>query len=241
MNSLVLALQFLTRIPVRVSVVPTESELGRSVLYYPLIGLLIGLLTMSTAMLLHSVSVPLQTALSLTIWILLTGGLHLDGLADCADAWAGGLGDREKTVAIMKDPAAGPAAVVTLVMLLFLKWAALQSMTFSQMLLALVVAPVVGRTAVLALMLSTPYVSKNGLAEVLIAYLPTREAKIQVVVVALALVYLVGPAALLLAAATLFWIRMRALLRLGGVTGDVYGAAVELAELAVLLGVALNE
>lgn len=49
----------------------------------------------------------LHAALLLTVWVLLSGGLHLDGLADSADAWLGGFGDRERTLTIMKDRAAG--------------------------------------------------------------------------------------------------------------------------------------
>jgi adenosylcobinamide-GDP ribazoletransferase len=67
----------------------------------------------------------LHAALLLTVWVLLSGGLHLDGLADSADAWLGGFGDRERTLTIMKDPRSGPIAVVVLVLVLLLKFCAL--------------------------------------------------------------------------------------------------------------------
>ena len=61
--------------------------------------------------------------------IALTGGLHLDGLADSADAWVGGFGDRARTLEIMKDPRSGPAGVTAIVSLLLLKCAALASLS----------------------------------------------------------------------------------------------------------------
>ncbi|VAX03286.1 Cobalamin synthase, partial [hydrothermal vent metagenome] len=132
MRSFFIALQFLTRIPVRLKDNPTEKQIALSQLYYPLVGLLIGALLILLAWVLQWVlqDVPtmLSTAIILTGWVLISGGLHLDGLADSADAWAGGLGDRDKTLAIMKDPACGPAGVVSIVLLLLLKFAALHAL-----------------------------------------------------------------------------------------------------------------
>ncbi|MFH4181104.1 adenosylcobinamide-GDP ribazoletransferase, partial [Acinetobacter baumannii] len=58
-----------------------------------------------------------------TLWIWLTGGLHLDGLADTADAWVGGFGDKQRTLQIMKDPSCGPIGVLSLVIICLLKFA----------------------------------------------------------------------------------------------------------------------
>ncbi|WP_372867942.1 adenosylcobinamide-GDP ribazoletransferase, partial [Pseudomonas sp.] len=125
MTALLIALQFLTRLPVRLAAMPSAQETGRSLLWYPVVGLLIGLLLLGVHYLLGDAPALLQAALLLVIWVGLSGGLHLDGLADSADAWAGGFGDRERTLAIMKDPRSGPMAVVVLVLLLLLKFVAL--------------------------------------------------------------------------------------------------------------------
>ena len=77
------------------------------------------------ALLLEGASPLLQAALLLALWVALTGALHLDGLADSADAWLGGFGDPARTLEIMKDPRSGPVAVVVLVLLLLLKFSAL--------------------------------------------------------------------------------------------------------------------
>ena len=60
----------------------------------------------------------LTAALVLAVWVLLTGALHLDGVADCADAWVGGFGDREKTFQILKDPRSGTHSCSVLVLVL---------------------------------------------------------------------------------------------------------------------------
>ena len=117
-----IALQFLTVIPIQLSRVPNQEENARSVLCYPLIGLLIGLILYSLSWLLSPVPHLLSATLILIIWIWLTGGLHLDGLADTADAWVGGFGDKQRTLEIMKDPSCGPIGVLSLIAVCLLKW-----------------------------------------------------------------------------------------------------------------------
>ena len=113
-----IALQFLSSLPIRLPGMPQPQELGRSLLFYPLVGVLFGLLLYGVSGLLADAPLMLHAALLLTLWVLLSGGLHLDGLADSADAWLGGFGDRERTLTIMKDPRSGPIAVVVLVLVL---------------------------------------------------------------------------------------------------------------------------
>lgn len=102
-----IALQFLSSLPIRLPGMPTPQELGRSLLFYPLVGLLFGAILWALNGLLLGTPLLLHAALLLTVWVLLSGGLHLDGLADSADAWLGGFGDRERTLTIMKDPRSG--------------------------------------------------------------------------------------------------------------------------------------
>ena len=238
-QSFLIALQFLTRIPLRCEWSPQAA--GRSLLFYPLVGLLIGLLLAAVAALLSGGNL-VAMALVVTLWVLLTGGLHLDGLADSADAWAGGYGDRQRTLAIMKDPYAGPIGVISIVLVLGLKWSALADLMAEARWLPLVLAPVLGRLAVLALFYTTPYARAEGLGAALAAHLP-RQAAAQVMLLVTALIVLVGGGVgiwmLLTALAVL--VAMRALLmrRIGGTTGDTAGALVELVEAAVLASCAL--
>ena len=164
---LLIALQFLTRLPVRLPGMPEPAEVGRSLLWYPLVGLLIGGLLLALHLLLGSTAALLQAAIVLACWVGLSGGLHLDGLADSADAWVGGYGDRERTLAIMKDPRSGPIAVVVLVLVLLLKFVALVVLLERGAWAALLLAPWLGRALLPLLLMSTPYVRPGGLGALL--------------------------------------------------------------------------
>lgn len=242
MLPLLIALQFLTSLPIRLRVMPEPEQQGRSLLYYPVVGLLLGVLLCLAALMLEGAPPLLQAALVLTLWVALTGALHLDGLADSADAWLGGFGDRERTLQIMKDPRSGPVAVVVLVLLLLLKFAALLALLQAQHYVALLLAPLLGRAALLALFLGTPYVRPNGLGHALAANLPRTWAKGVLLLVAIGCLLFdsSGLIALSLAAVTFLLARRAMLRRLGGTTGDTAGALLELVECMVLIGLALQ-
>lgn len=238
-----IALQFLSSLPVRLPGMPAPQEMGRSLLFYPVVGLLFGVLLWLASHLLHGVAAPLHAALLLALWVLLSGALHLDGLADSADAWLGGFGDRERTLQIMKDPRSGPIAVVTLVLVLLLKFCALWVLVERGAAGLLVLAPVVGRAALLGLFLGTPYVRSGGLGSALAEHLPRRGAAWVLLGSAALCVTLGGWSVLwvlLLTAVAFAWLRRVMCKRLGGTTGDTAGALLELLELVVVLGLALQ-
>jgi len=237
-----IALQFLSSLPIRLPGMPSPQALGRSLLFYPAVGLLFGVLLLLLNGLLSATPAMLHAALLLSAWVLLSGGLHLDGLADSADAWLGGFGDRERTLSIMKDPRSGPIAVVTLILLLLLKFTAILALIDSGHSLALLLAPVIGRSAMLGLFLSTPYVRKGGLGQALADHLPRPLGQQVLLVSAVGCVLAGGWSglfAVLLAAGGFFWLRQLMLRRLGGTTGDTAGALLELLEVLVLLGLVL--
>ncbi|HGM5580172.1 TPA: adenosylcobinamide-GDP ribazoletransferase [Pseudomonas putida] len=238
-----IALQFLSSLPVSLPGMPEPRQMGRSLLFYPLVGLLFGVLLWAASVVLQGSAAPLQAALLLALWVLLSGALHLDGLADSADAWLGGFGDRERTLQIMKDPRSGPIAVVTLMLVLLLKFCALWVLVEHGAGAWLVLAPVVGRAAMLGLFLGTPYVRAAGLGSALAEHLPRRAAGWVLLACATAGVLLGGWLALwvLLATVVVFvGLRRQMLRRLGGTTGDTAGALLELLELTVVLGLALS-
>lgn len=237
-----IALQFLSSLPIRLPGMPEPRDLGRSLLFYPLVGLLFGAILWVFNWLLLGTPTLLHAALLLSVWVLLSGGLHLDGLADSADAWLGGFGDRERTLTIMKDPRSGPIAVVTLVLVLLLKFTALLALIEQSHSLALIIVPLIGRSALLGLFLTTPYVRAGGLGQALADHLPRSTGKQVLAVSALACVLIAGVSgvlALVLAALGFVWLRQVMLRRLGGTTGDTAGAMLELLEFAVLVGLAL--
>ena len=111
-------------------------------------------------------------ALMLAVWVIITGGLHLDGLADTADAWIGGRGDRDRTLAIMKDSRSGPIAIIAIVLVLLNKFAALQVLLAGDARAVLLLAPVLGRATIVLLLITTPYVRPHGLGRPYANYLP---------------------------------------------------------------------
>lgn len=237
-----IALQFLSSLPVRLPGMPAPQAMGRSLLFYPLVGVLFGSILMALNLFLDGAPQLLHAALLLAAWVLLSGGLHLDGLADSADAWLGGFGDRERTLTIMKDPRSGPIAVVTLVIVLLLKFSAILALIEEHHAIGLLLAPVIGRAAMLGLFLSTPYVRAGGLGQALADHLPRKWGLQMLAVTAVGCVMVSGWAGLwvlLFAVAGFFWLRRLMMQRLGGSTGDTAGAMLELLELLVVITLAL--
>lgn len=238
---LLLALQFLTRIPVPQQRDITPRDSGRSMLFYPLVGALLGVMLFGVEQLLQGSAPLLRAVVLVALWVALTGALHLDGLADMADAWIGGHGDRVRTLAIMKDPYCGPMGVTALLLVLLLKVAALEQLAGAGS-YTLIVAPLLGRTLLLLLFLTTPYVRAGGLGETLSKQLP-RSAGWLIVVLLLPAIMLVpgiGWGMLLAVLALFLLFRMALMARLGGTTGDTAGALLEVCETTVLLYVTLR-
>ncbi|MDD3650238.1 adenosylcobinamide-GDP ribazoletransferase [Immundisolibacter sp.] len=229
-----LALALLTTLPVPGGAPPAPDDLGRSPLTYPLVGLLLAILFIAASWALFDLPPLAAAALLLALWAALTGALHLDGLADCADALLGGHADATQRRTILRDPHLGSAAVVTVVLVLIGKFAGLAAVLEHGSLVPLLVAPVLARGAALALMCALPYASPGGMAETTIARLPRQAGWLVVGVIAVITLFL-APSALLIATALTALIGHGALRRQGGASGDVYGAAIELIETATLL------
>ena len=238
LRGMVLALSFLTTLPVPGLRTIDSAEQGVSLLWYPLVGLLLGwLLTIAAP------ALPgpwyLQAGLLTLLWVVVTGGLHLDGLADCADAWLGGLGDRERTLELLKDPLCGTMGVLALVFVVLLKLVAVAALLQASAVQNLWLVLLLPRASLLGLFLSTDYVRAGGLGDILAREF-SRVAAIAVLCALAMMLWLLLPgqlwlALLLTAVATLLLVRYAARRRLGGFTGDVAGALVEIQEVALLL------
>ncbi|MBT3196399.1 MAG: adenosylcobinamide-GDP ribazoletransferase [Gammaproteobacteria bacterium] len=236
MQPLIIAFQLLTRLPIPFAVEQSGKNRGYSILFYPLVGATIGGLLMLLALLLEGQPVTLQAALLLTLWVGLTGGLHLDGLADSADAWVGGLGDREKMLAIMKEPTSGPMGVTAIVLVLIVKWSALEALLEEGRLLLLIWSPLLARTLLITLFQTTIYLRKGGMGESLADNIPDRIAwLLQLSVVGVALMAGLHGAVILLYLGGALFYRWLVVRQLGGITGDVAGAMVEKMEVLLLL------
>lgn len=234
---LLVALQFLTRIPVVFIKKPSDLEVAQSVLCYPIIGLLIGIVLTVINQNLYEVSDFLRAAIVVVAWVIITGALHIDGLADSVDAWVGGLGDKEKTLAIMKDPYCGPMGVVSIVLLMLLKFSVVASISQDNMLL-LIFVPVLARSIILLLFLTTPYAREEGIAsEYFVLFLRKANIIVLVIVALLSLAILQVQAMIVVSSVVLLfaYLRWQIVKRIGGFTGDTAGALIEITEVVALV------
>ncbi|WP_036552146.1 adenosylcobinamide-GDP ribazoletransferase [Neptunomonas japonica] len=232
-QALCVAIQFLTQLPIRLRSYPDSRVQALSLLYYPLVGAVIGGILYVLSWLLNEQSLHLQASLVLISWVVLTGGLHLDGLADSADGWMGGLGDPECTLRIMKDPCSGAIGVLSLILLLLLKWSALITLLGTATLLPILLAPVFARLGAIILLACTPYVRAQGIASSMVAVMPRQGIYVLGFLGTVLLAWF--SFASLLVIVVVFWVVRRMMLtRLKGTTGDTAGALIELLEVTLL-------
>ena len=246
LRPLLIAIQFLTRLPVPKGLLTQQDyqpeELGKSVVMYPIVGLLIGAILVAVIFVLKHLAPQLSNlvlaAIILCLWVLITGALHLDGLSDSADAWVGGYGDRDRTLAIMKDPYCGPAGVTVIVIVLLLKFALLAAVSLENW-PWLLLSPVIARATIPLLFMTTSYVRKDGIGASHAKAMPRPLAWIIILMVVAVCIYLLQVKALwilLAVALVLIWLRALIVQRIGGTTGDTAGALIEIVEGVVLLG-----
>jgi adenosylcobinamide-GDP ribazoletransferase len=241
MKYLSLALGFLTAIPIRTEA-PQPGDMGRSAMWFPLIGFALGLI-LAAAYLLLSFLFPslLAAALTVALWATLTGGLHLDGLADCCDGLLA-TASPGRRLEIMRDPRLGSFGVIGLTLFLILKIITLASLP---PLLPLPLATSLSRWLILPVALQ-PQARPDGLgadfAHGLTRPVIIASSLVPLTWLILGLVFVVWRLMLAIALAHLLTLALIALsrARLGGVTGDVFGLTVELAELTVLLTFAVH-
>ncbi len=234
-----LAGAFLTIFPVAGKLDFSPERLGRSMGLFPAVGLALGLLLV----LVNGLLTPLlpRAVLDCLLLILLiwtTGALHLDGLADLFDGLAGGR-DRERSLRIMKDSRVGAIGAVGLVMVLLLKYLCLYHVPLAQKSAALILMPAAGRWSQVFLASCSSYIrSEGGTGAAFVDNVGRPELlRASLTLLLAALVLLAGDGVwlclLLLLGATLLLHYFER--RLGGVSGDVLGAATELIEVLSLL------
>lgn len=228
------AIGLLTVVPVRSSWDESASP-GRAMAHYPLVGAALGGILAGVAALLDwsdvAVKAPLlSAALVLAVWIGLTGALHLDGWADCCDALFVPA-ERERRLEIMKDSRLGGFGAAGLVILLLVKFAALQGILGRpHHLLILVAVVAVARWAAVAAAYAFPSARPGGMGDFFrtgLTWVVLLVATVLGIAAAAALLWrgMVVWAAILLAF-LVFATFARS--RLGGLTGDTYGAIIEL-------------
>ncbi len=239
MASLILAVRFLTIVPVPGREADGPEALGRAAPWFPVVGLALGaVLVIADCALTLVFPRLLSAALVLSVWKVMTGGIHLDGVADCLDGLGGG--DAERRLEIMRDGRIGAFGALGLILCLLIALESLAEMSPSTRLRILLLAPGLGRLGPLLVGLYfVPAAAEHGLGARFLRNLPRWAGPAHLVIAIALAVLLLGPAGgmMVMGALAVVFACSTFLARcLGGLTGDALGAAVEVGELAFLLG-----
>jgi adenosylcobinamide-GDP ribazoletransferase len=239
-NSLRSAVAFLTVIPVAGSEGKTAARLGRA--YFPAVGALLGLVAGAVFALTAAITTQMVgAAAAVAVLAVLTGGLHLDGVADAADGLFA-RGTRAQRLEIMRDPRVGSFGAVALIVVLLGDVAALTALAPATAVAALVIAGALSRWAMLGVVALVPYVRERGLG--VAASGGNRGFDVVLgsasAAVACLLDWRHAAVGVLLVVVTALIIGVVARRRIGGATGDIYGATAELCQLAALVSFAVH-
>lgn len=232
------AVEFLTVVRLRRASAAKQPQLAQAQLWYPAVGLGIGLLIAGLDRLLHPHLPPLtEAALLLLALEGCTGFLHLDALADCADGLLC-VADRTRRLEIMRDSRAGAFAITAVCLYLLLTWSALGELAGPARSAVLILTPVAGRFALVAVSAAFPYARPSGMGSGFREAARGPAGAVALVVAISIAVLALGPGGLLLlGAATLAALAVGAFAgaRLGGVTGDVIGSGCQVAQATALV------
>jgi adenosylcobinamide-GDP ribazoletransferase len=234
-----LAAGLLTRVPMPHPANATPEGLARAQRAFPLVGAMIGLMVGLVDRGLLAIGVPslAAAALALGVSAALTGALHEDGLADVGDGFGGGR-DRAAKLSIMRDSRLGTYGMIVLLVGFVARASALASLPLATIIPALIVAHALGRAVIPVLAANMPFARDDGLGKS--AGRPAGASAITAVIfgIVIALLCLTAIQALLavvVAAAGAAAMAVLAWRQIGGVTGDVFGAAEQVVEAAVLV------
>jgi adenosylcobinamide-GDP ribazoletransferase len=238
LRALTAAVTLLTRLPLGKRVVVDEHDIARSLAWLPLVGVgLGGAVALAARLVEGRLDDGPAAVLIVAAWALATGAIHLDGLADSADSL--GAHSRERSLAIMRDPRLGSFGVLALVFVILLKVTLVAAVLARGHHLWLLAIPAIARAAASAVSAGLPYARESGTGAAMIGG-GSRVERLAValataIVVALACARLRGLLAVGAAALVAIVVARLAQRRIGGLTGDVLGATIELAECAALV------
>ncbi len=229
------ALQFLTIFPTPLRHEVTAKTSGQSLTYFPLVGLILGAILLSLHYGLTLIlPPPVVNALLIIALVILTGAHHLDGFIDTCDGVIAGKSKKGR-LTIMSDSKVGAFGIVGAILLLLLKYASLSS---ASILPSLLLMPTLSRWAMVGIIFTFPYAKSSGMGLAFKQGASWQRLTISTAIALIAAVVLLKWWGLVLVAALgliAFGIASYFRSRLGGLTGDNYGAINELAEVLVLL------
>ncbi len=236
MRGFLIALQFLTILPIKIKSEIKEKDFGKSLLYFPIVGILIGLVLSLTAFLFGFLSNLIAGIFVLIISLFITGGIHLDGFADTCDGFYQSK-PKEKILEIMRDSRVGVMGVIGIVCLLLLKFILIVSIPREVLWKSLIMMAVFARWSQVLACYTSNYAREEGKAKYFIEYAGKREflaGSFLTIALFLLLMELEGVILLILSFLPVFLFINYVKRRIGGMTGDTIGATSEIAEIVVL-------
>lgn len=239
MRSLLAAFQFLTVLPGPRTVTATPEEIGRSTLFFPLVGFFLGLILVLCNQLIEPyLASEILSVVLVSLLILMTRALHLDGLGDTFDG-LGAKGGRENALKAMRDSHIGVFGLLAVLIVVALKVCAIEVMeeTRAQ---GLLLAPVFGRWAMVVLAYRSVS-AREGLGQIMVENVRGRHLLLATAVTLVPVFAFSGIVGLWIVIGILlftFFSRFYLHRRLGGVTGDTFGAVGELTETFALVAFA---
>ena len=238
MNSFLIALQFITIIPVKKQLKYSEKDIAHSMMYYPLIGTILGLVLVLIN-LIGTQFLPnlVRDSLLLIFFVLLTGGIHLDGLVDSFDGLYGGKNKKE-ILSIMRDSSVGVYGVLAVVLLLVFKFTLLRELSLPRRNLILIIVPTISRWAMVMAVYLFPYARKEGYGKAYKLYLKKKHvlvAMLWTLLLTLILFFWKGALILGVSFLTIWFIGNFITKKIDGLTGDNYGSINEIMEVVILL------
>jgi adenosylcobinamide-GDP ribazoletransferase len=242
MKGLFLALQFLTIIPAGKSDFQ-EKDFSQAIFYFPILGIFLGLILWlaNWGLTIFSFNALLVNSLLVFLLIILTGALHLDGLADTCDAIFSGK-NKEEMLNILRDPHIGTIGVLSLIMIILLKISLLISLVPSMKGISLLSMCVLGRWAALLAIFLFPYARREGKAKPFFSQMNRRVFLLSsaVTLVFLAIFWAWWTMVLIgLIALSTFSFGKFVKNKIGGITGDTLGAMIEITEVFTLFIICL--
>lgn len=243
MKNFITGLQFLTRIYIAKQTEWSPESFGRSVKFFPLVGAILGILLVMLNQLFAEylpflgIYMPphVLTILLIIANVILTGGLHCDGFMDTMDGIFSGR-SKERMLEIMKDSRVGANGVMAFVLLAILKWSLIMDMSPLVLPSALFVMPILGRFAMVIGITAFPYARLDGIGKAFAQYADKYTLYIGAALTLLLIISLGKQAILSLGVVSLCTMLVARYVTkvIGGLTGDIYGALSELAEITVL-------
>ena len=240
MKYFLIALQFLTRIPVKIKDKIEDRDYGYSMAWFPAVGLVLGgILALAFKLAVFLFNPAIAVLLVITIYMFLTGALHIDGLSDAGDGLYGGKGDKVKTLEIMKDSRIGTIGALALVLDIGLRFALLSSLPVSRIPASLILMAVLGRWGQVFFCLNAPSARAESRGGYFSSSLTSGIFGFSSMIMFGICLFLLKPVSLALLLVFLILIIRLAKnyfrRNIGGITGDAIGAVNEGTEILVLL------